>query len=298
MTTRATLPTDISPPHIPISCNVRVALRMGPRGVRSCSTCYMICLGRTKTLTIRLFSSTLTSGMPFRKCAVRLPSTHSWVSRLSWVTSGPCTALSAPIGLLTTVDALITSLALPEASKVMGWKWDVTVCLSTPSGAGCSPVMSAREGQLLLMTRTFMPLSKLPCRCSPRFANGFGKTRNCVSIMSKLKIYIPGVSRERARELILQHIDNDPSLESLRELYDLDTADPVLGIINVTGLKCVGVPIGTSETKSRGFFLQSGRLAIACFFICSPLGHSLLRPRDFVVTLHCSPRLCHIIILL
>ena len=23
-------------------------------------------------------------------------------------------------------------------------------------------------------------------------------------------------------------------------------------------------------------FLQSGRLAIACFFICSPLGHSLL----------------------
>ena len=42
-------PTDISPSHIPILCNVRVALRMGPRGVRSCSTCYMICLGRTKT---------------------------------------------------------------------------------------------------------------------------------------------------------------------------------------------------------------------------------------------------------
>jgi hypothetical protein len=39
----------------------------------------------------------------------------------------------------------------------------------------------------------------------------------------------------------------DHSLESLRQLYDLDTADPDLGIINVTGLKCVGVPIGTPE---------------------------------------------------
>jgi hypothetical protein len=33
---------------------------------------------------------------------------------------------------------------LPEVSKVMGWKWDDTVCLSTPSGAGCSPVIGAR----------------------------------------------------------------------------------------------------------------------------------------------------------
>ena len=65
--------------------------------------------------------------------------------------------------------------------------------------------------------------------------------------MSKVKIYISGVRRERARDLILQHIDSDPSLASLRELYDLDTADPDLDIINVTGLKCAGVPIGTPE---------------------------------------------------
>ena len=38
--------------------------------------------------------------------------------------------------------------------------------------------------------------------------------------MGKLKIYISGVSRERARELVLRHIDQDPSLESLRELYE------------------------------------------------------------------------------
>ena len=46
---------------------------------------------------------------------------------------------------------------------------------------------------------------------------------------------------------MLQHIDQDPSLESLRELYQQDLAKPELDIITVTGLKCVGVPIGTPE---------------------------------------------------
>ena len=52
--------------------------------------------------------------------------------------------------------------------------------------------------------------------------------------LDKVKIYIPGVTRERARELVLRNINNDPSLASLRELYDLDLAKPDLGIINVT----------------------------------------------------------------
>ena len=44
----------------------------------------------------------------------------------------------------------------------------------------------------------------------------------------------------------------------------------------------------TCDTKiSRKFFLQSGRLAIACFFICSPLGHSLLLHFS-AVSLACS----------
>jgi hypothetical protein len=47
--------------------------------------------------------------------------------------------------------------------------------------------------------------------------------------------YIPGVSRERARELVLRNIEQDPSLASLREFYDQDLAEPELGIINVTG---------------------------------------------------------------
>jgi hypothetical protein len=42
--------------------------------------------------------------------------------------------------------------------------------------------------------------------------------------MTEVKINIPCVSRERAPELVLWHIDQDPSLESLRELYEQDLA--------------------------------------------------------------------------
>jgi hypothetical protein len=72
--------------------------------------------------------------------------------------------------------------------------------------------------------------------------------------MTKVKNYIPGVTRERVRELVLQHIEQEikdhhhhPSLESLREIYELDLAKPELDFITVTGLKFVGVPIGTPE---------------------------------------------------
>ncbi len=65
--------------------------------------------------------------------------------------------------------------------------------------------------------------------------------------MTKVKIYIPCVTRERARELVLQHIEHDPSLETLRELNEQDLAKPELDIITATGLKCVGVPFGTPE---------------------------------------------------
>jgi hypothetical protein len=58
---------------------------------------------------------------------------------------------------------------------------------------------------------------------------------------------VGNVSRERARELVIRHIDQDPSLESLSELYEMDLAKPELDIINVAGMTCVGVPMGTPE---------------------------------------------------
>jgi hypothetical protein len=42
------------------------------------------------------------------------------------------------------------------------------------------------------------------------------------------------------------------------------------------GPQCGVCAPATTKSKTSSVFLQSGRLAIACFFICSPLGHSLL----------------------
>jgi hypothetical protein len=58
---------------------------------------------------------------------------------------------------------------------------------------------------------------------------------------------VPPVTRDQAYELVLQHIEHDPSLESLRELYEQDLAKPELDIFTVTGLKCIGMLIGTPE---------------------------------------------------
>ena len=88
-----------------------------------------------------------------------------------------------------------------------------------------------------------------------------GEDTNLRYNMDKLKIYIPGVTRDHARELVLKFINQDPSLESLRELYNKDIAEPELNIINVTGMTCVGVPMGSPEfvtafVRSKAKILQ------------------------------------------
>jgi hypothetical protein len=115
--------------------------------------------------------------------------------------------------------------------------------------------------------------------------------------MTKVKLYIPGVTRERARELVLQHIDQEPSLESLRELHDQDLAKPELDIITVTGLKCVGVPIGTPEFVNA--FVRSKAHAIEqevqeLRIVQDPKMHYDLLRDTFVNirALHFSPETC------
>ena len=127
----------------------------------------------------------------------------------------------------------------------MGWKWVVTVCLSTPSGAGVLARHERARGAAFADDSYIYATLKAALQVLAEIRQRLWENAKLSFNMSKVKIYIPGVRRERARELILQHIDSDRSLESLRELYALDTADPDLGIINVTGLKCVGVPVGT-----------------------------------------------------
>ena len=60
--------------------------------------------------------------------------------------------------------------------------------------------------------------------------------------LSKCQIYIPGVSLERAHELVRLKINQDPSLASLNAVLD-----PSANVITVTGMRCVGVPIGTPD---------------------------------------------------
>ena len=60
--------------------------------------------------------------------------------------------------------------------------------------------------------------------------------------LSKCQIYIPGVSLERAHELVRLKINQDPSLASLN-----DVLDPSASVITVIGMRCVGVPIGTPD---------------------------------------------------
>ena len=60
--------------------------------------------------------------------------------------------------------------------------------------------------------------------------------------LSKCQIYIPGVSLERAHELVRLKINQDPSLASLN-----DVLDPPANVITVTGMRCVGVPIDTPD---------------------------------------------------
>ena len=201
---------------------------MGPRGMRSCSTCLQGLPREDQEFDDPAAFINTDIRNAFRKCAVRLPSTHTDGCRYA--------DLRRWADLLTTVDAPITSLALPEVSKVMGWKWGYTVCLSTRRvlarhRRGRGIAFAADDSYIYAALKSALQVlvdirQRLWEDAKLRFN------------MSTVKIYIPGVSRERARELILQHIDSDPSLASLRKLYDLDTTDPDLGIINVTGLKC------------------------------------------------------------
>ena len=60
--------------------------------------------------------------------------------------------------------------------------------------------------------------------------------------LNECQIYIPGVSLERAHELVRQKLDQDSSLASLSDILA-----PSANVITVTGMRCVGVPIGIPE---------------------------------------------------
>jgi hypothetical protein len=94
---------------------------------------------------------------------------------------------------------------------------------------------------------------------------------------------------------MLQRIDQDPSLESVREVYEQDLAKPELDIITIAGLKCVGVPIFTPESVNA--FVRSKAHAIqqdVQSFASSRTQKSITICCAFVNTraLHFSPQTC------
>jgi hypothetical protein len=92
---------------------------------------------------------------------------------------------------------------------------------------------------------------------------------------TKLKIYIKGVSLQRARDLISACIDNDDSLASLRLLLD-----PACDCIQVDGLRVTGVPVGSPEfianyVRSKAFDIVQD-VAKLRIIEDDPLVHSLI----------------------
>ena len=69
---------------------------------------------------------------------------------------------------------------------------------------------------------------KTPLKVLVEMRQRLGEDEKLSFNMTKVKIYIPGVTRERARELVLQHIDHDNSLESLRNSMNRILQNPSL----------------------------------------------------------------------
>jgi hypothetical protein len=110
---------------------------------------------------------------------------------------------------------------------------------------------------------SFMPLFAQPWRSvlvgdsvintHSEIRQRLGEDAKLGSIMTKIKFYIPGVSRAQVRELVLRDVEQDPSNKTPRLRVSMNSMtrillNPILAlIITVTGLKCVGMPIGTPE---------------------------------------------------
>jgi hypothetical protein len=116
------------------------------------------------------------------------------------------------------------SLAMKyQPSKSCGHSWDTSRPCTAPSTSIASLTIADNYASLNAALRVLAEIRQR-----------LGEDAKLRFNLDKVKIYIPGVTRERARELVLRNINNDPSLASLRELYDLDLAKPDLGIIKVT----------------------------------------------------------------
>jgi hypothetical protein len=155
------------------------------------------------------------------------------------------------------VSPSLSPSLLSELSRATAWRWSFLAYLSTQPSVVYSSAILMHVGLALTIYAALRTAVKVLAELRQRL----GEDTNLRYNMGKLKIYIPGITRNRARELVLKFINQDPLLESLRELYDKEIAEPELDIINVTGMTCVGVPMGSPEfvtafVRSKAKILQ------------------------------------------
>jgi hypothetical protein len=83
--------------------------------------------------------------------------------------------------------------------------------------------------------------------------------------MTNVKIYIPGVTRERARERVLQHIEHDPSLQHIE--HDPSRVCP-LAHPNLSTRSCFPRPMPSSKMfKSFASSRTQKSITICCAFV-------------------------------
>ena len=92
-----------------------------------------------------------------------------------------------------------------------------------------------------------------------QLSHAFKNDADLAMQMDKCKLLVQGdLTREEARAMVLQIIDGDEALSSLRPLFA--EVDGPNDIIQVDGIKCVGVPLGSPEFVQRFVASKAGEI--------------------------------------
>ena len=92
-----------------------------------------------------------------------------------------------------------------------------------------------------------------------QLSHAFKNDADLVMQMDKCKLYMQGdLTREEARAKVLQIIDGDAARSSLRPL--IAEVDVPIDIIQVDGIKCVGVPIGSPDFVQQFVANKAGEI--------------------------------------
>ena len=73
---------------------------------------------------------------------------------------------------------------------------------------------------------------------------GFKDDLNLDTCLPKCRLYIKGLTLEEAREEVRKLLEANPELQGLKDILEIHD-DPANNVVQVDGMVCVGVPIGS-----------------------------------------------------